>query len=66
VLHKNIPAMLSTVTAAFSECGINIENMSNKSRGDAAYTILDIVGNANDEILAKLGSTDGIIRVRVI
>ena len=66
VLHKNIPAMLSTVTAAFSECKINIENMTNKSRGDAAYTILDIVGCANDDIIAKLNSTEGIIRVRVI
>ena len=66
VLHKNIPAMLSTITAAFSECGINIENMTNKSRGDAAYTMLDIVGEANDDILDKLTSTEGIIRVRVL
>ena len=66
VLHKNIPAMLSTITAAFSECGINIENMTNKSRGDAAYTMLDIVGEANDDILNKLTSTEGIIRVRVL
>lgn len=66
VLHKNIPAMLSTITAAFSECGINIENMTNKSRGDAAYTMLDIVGEASDNILNKLTSTEGIIRVRVL
>ncbi len=66
VLHGNIPSILSTITETLSECGINIENMASKSRGDAAYTILDVVGCANNDIIAKLNSAEGVIRVRVI
>ncbi len=66
VLHKNTPSILSTITEILSECGTNIENMASKSRGDAAYTILDVVGYANNDIIAKLNSAEGIIRVRVI
>lgn len=66
VIHRNIPSMLSTITATVANDNINIENLINKSRGEYAYTMLDV--NKCDEKAVKehLLSTDGVIRVRVI
>ena len=66
VFHKNIPNMISQVAAAVAETGANIENMINKSKGDNAYTMLDVTGAIAEDIVAKLSSVDGIVRVRVI
>ena len=66
VLHANIPNVLSQITAILSETGANIENMTNKSKGDNAYTMVDITGDISDEAIAKIGAIDGVIRVRVI
>ena len=66
VLHANIPNMISQITTAVAESGLNIENMVNKSKGDNAYTILDIAGEISDAVVAKLSAVDGIMRVRVI
>lgn len=66
VIHKNISSMVSTITAAIAQSGENIENMLNKSRGDYAYTILDVAESVDDSLAEKLMETDGIIRVRVI
>jgi D-3-phosphoglycerate dehydrogenase len=41
-MHKNIPNMLSQITAAFSQVGLNIENLANGSKGEYAYTIAEI------------------------
>ena len=66
VIHKNIPNMLTKITALVSDDGINIENLLNKSRGDYAYTMLDI-GEADIATLEKeINEIDGIIRVRII
>lgn len=66
VFHANIPAMLSQITGLFSEIGVNIENMINKSKGDNAYTIVDITGEVSDDVAERLRAVDGIVRVRVI
>lgn len=66
VIHKNIPNMLTSITSIVAANNVNIENMLNKSRGDYAYTILDVSGIDDDEILAKIEAVDGIIRVRII
>ena len=66
VLHKNIPTMLSQITALLSENNINIENMTNKSRGDVAYTVTDIAGDIGKVSVDKIKNIEGIIRVRVI
>lgn len=65
VLNKNIPAMLSAVTGAISELGLNITNLLNKSKGDYACTLVDIEGSVTVEKFNKL-SIPGIIAVRVI
>jgi D-3-phosphoglycerate dehydrogenase len=66
VLHKNVPAVISGITAICSEQGLNIENMTNKSRGEVAYTIIDLTGKADKESLNKLKSLDAVIRVRIL
>lgn len=66
VIHKNIPNMLTSITSIVAENNVNIENMLNKSRGDYAYTILDVSGINDDEILTKITAVDGIIRARII
>ena len=66
VLHKNIPAVISSITTVCSEQGLNIENMTNKSRGDVAYTLIDLAGAPEADSLDKLKAIEGVIRVRII
>ncbi len=66
ILHKNIPAVISGITTCFSEQGLNIENMTNKSRGDVAYTIIDVTGAVGNDSLDKLKAIEGVIRVRIL
>ena len=65
VLHRNVPNMLSQFTSAVA--GINIENMYNKSRGDFAYSGLDVCGKVDEAaIVSKLSALDGVLKVRVL
>lgn len=66
VIHKNVPAMIAAVTTAAASNGLNIENMVNASRGDFAYTMLDVIGTVTDHMVDTLSRIEGIIRVRVI
>ena len=66
VLHANKPNMLSQFSAAVSAHNINIENMINRSRGDYAYTIIEIIGDIPSEVSEKISSLDGVYRVNVI
>ncbi len=66
VIHKNIANMIASFTGVFGEMGINISDMTNKSKGDYAYTMLDIETPSSDEIVKKLEAIDGVIRVRVV
>ncbi len=66
VLHANVPNVLSQITTIVGEVGANIENMMNKSKGDNAYTLVDITGNVSDGVIEKINAIDGVARVRVI
>ena len=66
VLHKNIPNMLAQISAVVSADGVNIEAMTNKSRKDFAYTILDIIGEAKESFVKDICAIDGVIRVRAL
>ncbi len=66
IIHRNIPHMLASVTSTLSEAGVNVENMTNKSKGDYAYTILDLNTRVNESVPNTLREIDGILRVRVI
>ena len=63
VLHKNVPNMISLITAALSETGNNIENMANRSRGEYAVTLLDTDESASPDTIEKMKSIEGVIRV---
>ena len=65
-MHHNVPNILSQISTAISGEGSNIENMLSRSRGDFAYTIVDVTGNISDDALAKIKAVDGIIRINVI
>jgi D-3-phosphoglycerate dehydrogenase len=62
VIHKNIPAMLSQITDVFTADNTNIENMMNKSRGDYAYTMIDVDGAMADNVKADVDAIDGVIK----
>ncbi len=66
IIHKNIPAMLANITLQLSKDGINVENMTNKSKGDYAYTLVDLGSPAEEKALAGIQAIPGILRLRVI
>lgn len=66
IFHKNIANMITQFTACIGEAGINISDMTNKSRGEVAYTMIDVESPATDDIVNKLSSIDGVFRVRVV
>ena len=66
VLHQNIPSILTKITAAVADEGLNIENMTNKSKGENAYTMLDVSSTPSDDAIARISAVEGINRVRVI
>ena len=66
VLHQNVPSILTKITAAVADEGLNIENMTNKSKGENAYTMLDVSSTPSDDAIARISAVEGINRVRVI
>ncbi len=66
VLHANVPAVLTKITAALADEGLNIENMTNKSKGENAYTMLDISSVPSADATDRITAIDGVMRVRVI
>ena len=66
VLHQNIPSILTKITAAVADEGLNIENLTNKSKGENAYTLLDVSSTPSEDAIARIASVEGINRVRVI
>lgn len=66
VIHKNIPNMLTAITGIFAKDNVNIENLLNKSRGDYAYTMLDIGTDNVDTVAEKIENIEGVIRVRIV
>ncbi len=66
VFHKNIPNMIGQITGAVAADGVNISDMTNKSKGKFAYTLLDLENKIQDTTVQKLNAIDGICRVRVV
>ena len=64
--HKNIPNMISQFTKALGDAGVNISNMTNKSKGDFAYTMIDVSTPISSEVTKALKNIQGVYRVRVI
>ena len=66
LLHKNIPNMIGQITSAFAKNGYNISDLTNKSKGSKAYTLIDIESKASDSLVKELNAIDGILKVRII
>lgn len=66
VFHKNIANMITKFTSVLGEAGINISDMTNKSRGEVAYTMLDVETKPGEDIVEKLRAIRGVFRVRVV
>lgn len=66
VLHANVPTIIQQITSVLAEFGANIENYVNKSKGDNAYSMIDVSADVGDDAKAKLAAIDGVYSVRVI
>ena len=66
ILHSNKVNMINSFTRVIGEAGINIENLTNKAKGDYAYTLIDIDNPATDTIIKALEAIDEVTRVRVV
>ncbi len=66
IIHKNVPNVISKITATVANENINIDNMVNKSRGEYAYTMLDTDADVSEEAIAAISALDEAVRVRVI
>ena len=66
IFHRNIANMISQFTSIFGAEGYNISDMTNKSRGDVAYTLLDVESAVGADTVEKLEKIDGVFRVRIV
>ena len=66
IIHKNIPAMLANITTLLATDGVNVENLSNKSKGDYAYTLVDLGAKVGQAVINDVTHLPNVIRVRVI
>ena len=66
IMHRNVPNMIGQFSAILAEDGINIANMTNKSKGAYAYTMIDVENEITPDILADIQGVNDVLRVRVI
>lgn len=66
ILHRNVPNMIGQFTAILAEDGMNIANMTNKSKNEYAYTMIDVENQITEKVEADLKQVENVIRVRVI
>lgn len=66
IMHRNVPNMIGQFSAILAEDGINIANMTNKSKGAYAYTIIDVENEITPDILSDIEGVNDVLRVRVI
>ena len=64
IIHRNVPNTIATFTATCGQAGVNIENMQSKSRGEYAYTVLDVTGDLSSGAVEALENLEPIIKVR--
>ncbi|MEG2189542.1 MAG: phosphoglycerate dehydrogenase, partial [Christensenella sp.] len=66
IFHKNLPNMVGQITNTIAKYSLNIADMANKSRGDIAYTVLNLDHEIMPDAIAELESITGVIKLRVI
>ena len=66
IANANVPNMLGQISTAMAKAGLNIHNMVNKSRGDMAYTLVDVDSTLEAQALAEIAAIDGVLSVRYL
>jgi D-3-phosphoglycerate dehydrogenase len=66
IANSNVPNMLGQISTAMAKAGLNIHNMVNKSRGDMAYTLVDVDSAVSDGVIAALKGIEGVLAVRYL
>ena len=66
IIHRNVPGMLANITTLLSQDGVNVENLSNKSKGELAYTLVDLGTRVESDVIGDVRNLANVIRVRVI
>lgn len=66
ILHRNVPNMLASITGVLSKDDVNVENMTNKSKGNYAYTVVDVNKTVKQDVSEALSAIGGVLRVRVL
>ena len=66
IANANVPNMMAQISATIAKAGLNIHNMLNKSKGEIAYTLVDVDSAATRELVAQLGKIDGVLAVRYL
>ncbi len=66
IANANVPNMLGQISTAMAQAGLNIHNMVNKSRGEMAYTLVDVDSAVSGEVLAALRAIEGVLAVRYL
>jgi D-3-phosphoglycerate dehydrogenase len=64
--NSNVPKVLGQVLSVLADANLNVVDMVNKSRGEIAYNIIDIEGDIDGDVIDKVASVDGVMRVRLI
>ncbi|GMQ88179.1 MAG: phosphoglycerate dehydrogenase [Gammaproteobacteria bacterium] len=66
VVNENVPNMLGQISTALADSGLNIVDMINKSRGELAYTLVDVESEICQECVDRISATEGVLAVRVL
>ena len=66
IIHRNVPGAIANITGLLSKDGVNVENMTNKSKKDYAYTIVDVGSRVGDNVADEIRALDGVLRVRLL
>ncbi|MFZ5575673.1 MAG: phosphoglycerate dehydrogenase [Pseudomonadota bacterium] len=66
IANANVPNMVGQISAVLAAAGLNIHNMVNKSRGDMAYTLVDVDSAVPDAVIGRLSAIEGVLNVRYL
>lgn len=66
ILHRNVSGMISQYSTTLGDAGMNIAGMTNKSKGDYAYVLIDVDSPVTEEVIQKLENIEGVLKVRKV
>jgi D-3-phosphoglycerate dehydrogenase len=66
IANSNVPNMLGQISTAMADAGLNIHNMLNKSKGEMAYTLVDVDSALSDAVVARIAAIKGVLTVRYL